>query len=183
MPSFVLAEWILSLVMPRERAAAALGDLVESATGPVDLGVSVLDTFFVSLVRQLSAPALIPEVAKDFVLIAAELSTRYAIRFLFPVVVLYLVIDMLPQLAPVGNLAVFFGILLSIAITLVVPWKTGRMVAELHPGKELPAFVVVCAAGLTLHAISVALGAPWNDILLEGPLVLLRWSQIPTPWN
>jgi hypothetical protein len=81
MPSFVFAEWILSLIMPRERAAATVGDLVESASGPVDLWVCVVHTFFGSLFRQLLAPALMPIVVKDFVLIAADLSARYAFQF------------------------------------------------------------------------------------------------------
>jgi hypothetical protein len=169
--------------MLRESAAATVGDLVESASGPVDLWVSLVRTFFGSLFRQWLAPSLMPIVAKDFVLIAAGLSARYARKFLLPVVVLYLVIDTWPQWAPVGALAGFFGILLGIAITLVVPWKTGRRVAERHPGRELPAFVAVCATALALSAISGALGTPWNSILSEEPWVLLRWNQIPTPWN
>ena len=183
MPRLMLAEWILSLVMPRERAAATVGDLMESASGPVYLWVLVVRTFFGSLVRQMFAPAQVAIVAKDFVVAAAGLSARFALPLLFPVVVLYLAIEMRPQLAPVGGIAVLFGVLLSIAITLVVPWKSGRMVAERHPGKELQAFVVICAAALALSAISSDLGAPWNRMLSQGPLILLRWNEFPTPWN
>src|SRR5262249_49318304 len=136
MPSFGVAEWILSLVMPRERAAAAVGDLVESASGPVNLWVSVVSTFFGSLFRQVFEPAGVAIAVTAFVWTATALSTRYALQFLPPVLVLYVVIRTWPQFAPVGNIAGFFGTLLSIAITLVVPWKTGRMVAERHPGKE-----------------------------------------------
>ena len=183
MSSLVFAEWILSLVMPRQRAAATVGDLVESANGPMNLWVWVLRAFFGSLFRQAFAPAQMAIVAKDFVLTAAGLSVRYALQFLFPVVVLYLVIDAWPQWAPVGAIARLFGTLLSIAITLVVPWKTGRIVAERHPGKELPGFVAICAAALALNALSGALGTPWNSILSKEPWVLLRWNQIPSPWD
>jgi hypothetical protein len=169
--------------MPRERAAAAVGDLVESASGPVNLWVSVVSTFFRSLFHQVFDLPEMVIAAKDFVLTAAALSARYARHLLLPVLILYVLIRTWPQLAPVGSIAAFFGTLLSIAITLVVPWKTGRMVAERHPGKELPAFVAICAVGVALSAISVALGAPWNSILSKEPWVLLRWNQIPTPWN
>jgi len=172
----------LSLVMPRERAAATVGDLVESAGGPMNLWVSVMRTFFGSLSRQVFDVEM-AIAAKDFVWTAANLSARYALQFLFPVLLLYLVISTWPWLAPMGAIARFFGILLSIAITLVVPWKTGRIVAERHPGRELPAFLAVCAAALALSAISFALGSPWNSILSKEPWVLLHWKQIPTPWN
>jgi len=169
--------------MPRERAAAAVGDLVESASGSVNLWVSVVSTFFGTLFHQVFEPAEMVIAAKDFVLTAAALSARYARHLLLPVLVLYVVIRTWPQLAPVGSIAGFFGTLLSMAITLVVPWKTGRMVAERHPGKELPAFVAICATGLALSAISGVLGTPWNSILSKEPWVLLRWNQIPIPWN
>ena len=178
-----IAEWILSLIMPRERAAATVGDLVESASGPLNLWVLVARTFFGSFFRQFFPPAQMAIVAKDFVGTAAGLSARYALRFLFPVVLLYLVISAWPQWTPAGAIARLFGILLGFAIHLVVPWKTGRIVAERHSGKELPAFVVICIVALALSAISEALGAPWNIALSQGPLVLLRWNQIPVPWN
>jgi hypothetical protein len=184
MPSFVVAEWILSLVMPRERAAAVVGDLVESSSGPVSLWLSVVVTFLESLVRQFFEPVEMAMAAKDFVGTAAVLSVRYTRHLLLPVLILYVGILIWPQLTPAASIVVvLLGTLLSLAITLVVPWKTGRIVAERHPGKELPAFVAICAAGVALSAISSALGTPWNSILSEEPWVLLRWNQIPTPWN
>src|SRR5262245_24699863 len=183
MDRFDVAEWILSLVMPQERAAAAVGDLVESASGPVTLWCSVVRMFLASLFREVLGPAEMAIAAKDFVLTAFFLSASYARHFLVPVLVLYAVIRTWPELAPVGSIAAFFGTLLSIAITVVVPWKTGRTVAERHPGKELPAFVAICATGLVLSAISGALDTQWNSILSKEPWVLLRWNEIPTPWN
>jgi len=183
MDSFSVAEWILSLVMPQERAAAAVGDLVESASGPVTLWCSVVRMFLGSLFREVLGPAEMVIAAKDFVLTTAFLSAGYARHLLLPVLVLYALIRTWPQLAPVGSVAGFFGTLLTIAITVVVPWKTGRTVAERHPGKELPAFVAIWTTGLALSAILGDLDIPWNSILLKEPWILLRWNQIPTPWN
>jgi hypothetical protein len=176
------AEWILSLVMRREQAAAVVGDLAESATGGASLWISVASAFFGSLFSRIfEARWEMACAAKDFLLTAAYLSARYALRFLFPVLIVYMAIWTWPLLAPLGAIAGLFGIMLKLAISLVAPWKTGRIVAERHPGKELPAFVVICAAALALSAASSLLGSPWTRILTEPPWVLLH--QIPAPWN
>jgi hypothetical protein len=181
--NFAFAEWVLSLVMPRERAAAIVGDLAESALAPVAVWLAVLRAFFGSLFQQLLTPAQMVSVAGDMVWITLSLTLRYAVPFLFPILILYVVVDAVPRLAPLGGLAGLFGAIMAIAITLVVPWKTGRIVAERNPGRELPAFVAMCAAGLALMATVEAVGAPWNSILWQPPLVLLGWERIPPPWN
>jgi hypothetical protein len=183
MSNFAVAEWILSLVMPQQHAAAVVGDLAESAAGPVELWFAVLRAFFGSLFQQLLTPAEMATVARDTAVLALSLSVRYAASLLAPVVVLYLIIDAVPRLAALGALAGLFGALLTIAITLVVPWKMGRMMAERHPGRELPAFVGICVAVLAFTATAEAFGAPWNSILRDQPWVLLGWHQIPVPWN
>jgi hypothetical protein len=128
-------------------------------------------------------PAEMASVVKDFVLTAADLTARYALRCLFPFLILYVVISVWPQWPTGWGIAALLGTLLRLAITLIVPWKTGRLVAERHPGKELPAFVTIYVAALALIELSSALGIPGYSIVSAEPWVVLRWNEIPTPWN
>ncbi len=54
MRRLVLAELMLSLVMPRDHAAAVAGDFAEASRGAFSFALAVLRTWFGAIVNQLS---------------------------------------------------------------------------------------------------------------------------------
>jgi putative Ca2+/H+ antiporter (TMEM165/GDT1 family) len=126
MRKIVLAELMLSLVMPRDRAAAVVGDFAEASRGSISFVVAIVRTWLGAVLHQLSV-GLFFRAAGMTILWLIGLRAVFAVlllggRRLFPGLV-------------------WMGPILGIASLLVLPIFAGYFVARNTPGREIPAWV------------------------------------------
>ena len=166
MRSVSVAETLLSLVMPRERASATVGDLIEFPGGQFAFWRSVLSAAAGAAFRQLTFATMVEAVVLDIVFSAATILPYTA-----------LLIRTQPQ-GWLGKLA-FYGIapLSFIPAFLLARWLPNREV-----GGILSVFLGRAIFGL---ALSASTSLPLGQVVLpQGILAMLlgvsfaRWTTL-----
>lgn len=118
------AEIVLSLVMPRDRASATAGDLVESSRGKLAFISALFRTTAGAALRQMSLGTFAKAIVLTFVL-------NYALRALF--------FGMLALGR--GTTAAWMGPIFGVLFLLLSPILIGRLVAGWMPGRELAVWI------------------------------------------
>jgi hypothetical protein len=154
-----IAEWILSLVTSRDRAASIAGDLTEGAAarGAVWFWTGVLRTAASLLWRGLAErPARVAGVA------AASLAISVALWLLVAgLSVVALVAAHIKSGHPVEVVSIGYSIWFFVP-ALLIPLLTGRLLARWAPGREMSAclaYAIICSI---CCFISIALFPPGN---------------------
>jgi hypothetical protein len=160
MRRLVLAELLLSLVMPRDRAASVAGDFAEASHGALSFALVVLRTWFGAISHQLS-PGLFFRAA------GAAILSMFVLRAAFGM----LLVGggrLLPGL-------VWMGPILAIASLFVLPIFAGYFVARLAPGCEIPAWVSLLALTAVGIVAFVVARPPqlWVGLIVPSPAGLL----------
>ena len=183
MRSAQIAEWILSLVMSPDRAAATVGDLIEDAVRPGGLSfwIRVLRTGLAMLWREFSQdPAAMMGLAvRGFLLQCAFLLgfvVFVAVVAAFAAFFAGLIWD--PVRSP-NPLAVKLAQILGyVAAGAVVPFQAGRWMARRSPGKELAPSV---ALTILETAITLAMGLVWGPNALQVILSITVYQVVNLP--
>jgi hypothetical protein len=170
MRSAAIAEWVLSLVMPQERASATAGDLVESSRGAFGLTVAVLRVLAAKLGRQVSRS---PSRAVVGVLQYLRFCFAYSIPMIYGLLFLSRCLwpletpsDLIREVARV-NYAL-------LPCSTVAAFHIGIRIARRMPGEELLAWLAMSLLSVTWWTMSEAhptsLWGPMHPQLL--PLIL-----------
>jgi hypothetical protein len=149
-----IADWILSLVVDRERSASAVGDLMEEGSGSM-LGFSMsVGRIFVSAfahsfgmswprIARLTGLGLLPQFAGMIVMIGLIAAVSAVIGY---------VIGYLRLPANGTTLAPVMGLCMGFTLLTLIEFQVGKLIARRSPGQEL--------------AVCVALTATWS--VLDG---------------
>jgi len=151
-----VAEWILSLVTSRERAAATVGDLMENASG--------VGTFWLGLLRT-ALSLLWSDVAANPGRMARLSGGAFLLGLAWTFVCFLVVI---PLTFVVGHAnfrdastafnSLTFNVSSIFVVMILVPFQQGRWVARRSPGHELAACLAVAILTAAVDGIPVALG-------------------------
>ena len=125
-----IGELILSLVMPRERSAAVVGDLLEASRGILRFWSVVVATVITTIVQEM-------------------VSSRQAIAMTAYAVLLCLTYSTLFDALLTLSRLVRLGLIPSFPFLLLMPIFVGRSVARLSDGKELAAWTAIAIFACT----------------------------------
>jgi hypothetical protein len=129
MHSIAIAEWILALVMPRERATSIAGDLAETPRGPARFWSAVVRTAFAAIIHEMTAA---PRQMIAMTAYSVLLSLTFAVCF-------DVVLSLGRRIPGTGWMGPFLGV----GFLLLMPVIVGRMVARQSEGKELAAWTSI----------------------------------------
>ncbi len=188
MPDGRVAEWMLSLVQPRQHAAALVGDLLEQARGrgAIWFSLTVLRTMAAFLVRSVDCSALPIATAATFSWLIYIPVTMIANLLLTAVVTLVwgvayslthartmqqLTLDILlmrfswPSMPPIAEGTALF------VLAVWGPFTVGRHVARASAGRELLAGMVAAVVWPVLALAVPYLGRPMKAGTWAVPLL------------
>jgi hypothetical protein len=174
-----IAEWILKLFTTPERAASAIGDMVEEAHGALRFWISVVRTVFSFIWRDISAdPLYMAGLAIRAWLLSAALVVGFILALIIPAIPIVGILvgaGILNEksLDPPSIWITAVGWLVGVLFLFTIPYRVGRWVARRAPGREIAACVALqivpfilinILAAFVEHFLGAALTA-WTQTL------------------